>query len=61
MDVNELMRDLRKLQKEGHGKTELYLFAHDHDPDDPQQGVGGLFSVSKWENEEIGNFIALRT
>ena len=45
MTVNQIMTALRLLQKDGHGKTKCEIFAHDQNPENADEGDGGVFSV----------------
>ncbi len=49
MNVNQLMARLRTLQKQGHGKIEVHMLAHDNSQGETQ---GEVCSVSYYEKEE---------
>lgn len=48
MNVNQLMAKLRTMQKEGHGKVEVHMLAHDNYIGESQ---GQVMSVSHYEKD----------
>ena len=48
MTVNELIKDLKRMQKQGHGKTAVHITAHDNSEGESQ---GEVYSCYYYEKE----------
>lgn len=60
MKVYELINELKRQQRYGNGKLEVKLFAHDHNPEKRNEGVGTAFFVDEFTDEDGYNFVAIR-
>ena len=60
MNVNQVMAELRRLQKQGHGKTTCFLYAHDHNPEDSVEGDGPVSSIDAYVRDDGSTIIAIK-
>ena len=59
MTVNKLMANLRREQMAGNGNLEVFMFAHDHNPEDSEEGDGLVFSCDEYTDDLNRTFIGL--
>ena len=60
MKVNELIKQLEALKRQGLGNLPVDLFAGDHNPEQHDEGDGPLHSVEVYTDDRKRTFVALR-
>lgn len=60
MNVNKAIVELQRLQKRGHGKLPCMIFAHDQDPENPNEGDGALDNIALYERYDGTTIVAIK-
>jgi hypothetical protein len=60
MNVNQMLVELRRLQKEGFGKTECLMFPNDNCSERLDSGDGPVFSIDNVTRVDGSVIVAIR-
>ena len=60
MTVREIKNEMVKLERYGYKDLDVQMFAHDHDDEKLDEGVGSVFSINLVEQENGNEIISLR-
>ncbi len=59
MIVNKLIKELQREARNGNGNLEVRQFAHDHNPEQHNEGTGATMTVDEYTNDLGDTFIGL--